>query len=111
MDTGRWGVFVNGSLSDGKRDGSNLERGYDNDGDAVTIGADYRFSNSLIGGVAYGVSQNSISFDGNGDGMDNDATNIMLYGTWYQDAFNVDMVIGSFDSEIETTRKVTIGSS
>ena len=109
VDIGRWGVFVNGSLSDGKRDGTDLERGYDSDADAVTIGADYRFSNTLVGGVAYGISQSSLSFDGNGDGMDNDVTNIMLYGTWYRDAFNVDAVIGTFDSEIETTRQVTVG--
>jgi outer membrane lipase/esterase len=105
-----WGVFINGSLSDGERDGTDLERGYDSDSDAVTIGADYRFSNTLVGGVAYGVSQNSISFDGNGDGMDNDVTNLMLYGTWYRDAFNVDVVIGTFESEIETSRQVTVGA-
>jgi len=107
----KWGFFINGSLTDGKRDSTDLERGYDNDANTVTLGADYRFSRDLIGGVAYGISQSSLEFDGNTDGMDNDMTNIMVYGTWYKDAFNVDVLVGQSTGEIENTRVITVGST
>ncbi len=106
----KWGFFASGSLTDGERDGSNLERGYENDARTATIGADYRFSRNLIGGIAHGINQSSLEFDGNGDGMDNDMSNIIIYGTWYKEAFNVDVLIGSAEGEIETTRQVTVSS-
>ncbi|MBV1919289.1 MAG: autotransporter outer membrane beta-barrel domain-containing protein [Pseudomonadales bacterium] len=106
----KWGFFVNGSLTDGERDGSNLERGYENDASTATIGADYRFSRNIIGGIAYGINESSLEFDGNSDGMDNDMTNVIVYGTWYKEAFNVDVLIGATEGEIETTRQVTVSS-
>ncbi|OUS01821.1 hypothetical protein A9Q81_09645 [Gammaproteobacteria bacterium 42_54_T18] len=106
----KWGFFVNGSLTDGNRDGTDLERGYDNDASTATIGADYRFSRNLIGGIAYGINESSLEFDGNDDGMDNDMTNVIVYGTWYKDAFNVDVLIGAAEGEIETKRQVTVSS-
>ncbi len=106
----KWGFFVNGSLTDGDRDGTDLERGYDNDASTATIGADYRFSRNLIGGIAYGINESSLEFDGNDDGMDNDMTNVIVYGTWYKEAFNVDVLIGASEGEIKTKRQVTVGS-
>ena len=107
----KWGFFINGSLTDGKRDSTDLERGYDNDANTVTLGADYRLTRNLIGGIAYGISQSSLDFDGNNDGMDNDMSNIMVYGTWYKDAFNIDVLVGQSTGEIETTRVISIVSS
>ena len=106
----KWGFFINGSLTDGKRDGTGFERGYDNDANSVTLGADYRFSKDLIGGIAYGISQSSLDFDGNNDGMDNDMTNIIIYGTWYKDAFNVDVLLGQSTGDIETSRLISVGT-
>jgi len=37
-------------------------------------------------------------------------TNVIIYGTWYKEAFNVDVLIGSAKGEIETKRQVTISS-
>ncbi|PCJ45024.1 MAG: hypothetical protein COA99_05895 [Moraxellaceae bacterium] len=104
------GFFINGSLTDGKRDASDLERGYDNEANSVTFGADYRINSNLIAGIAYGVSNSSLEFDDNNDGMDNDMNNIILYGTWYKDAFNVDLVLGASLGEIETTREIAFAS-
>lgn len=106
-----WGFFINGSITDGDRDGTNLERGYDNDANTVTLGIDYRFSRHVVAGIAYGLSESTLEFDGNNDDMDNDITNFMIYGTWYKDAFNVDLLAGTSRGEIETSRNISFVNS
>jgi len=107
-----WGFFVNGSITDGEKDGTDLERGYDTDANTITIGVDYRFSPELIAGVAYGISQSSLDFDGsNDDGMDNDMNNAIIYGTWYKQSFNIDVLVGFSQGEIETSREILLTSS
>ena len=103
----KWGFFVNGSLTDGERDGTALERGYDNDANTLTLGADYRFSRNMVAGIAYGISESSLDFDGNKDGMDNDTNNVIVYGSWYKEAFNVDLLVGTSQGDIETKRVIT----
>lgn len=109
------GLFINGSITDGNRDGTNLERGYDSDANTITFGLDYRFSRNFIAGVAYGISQSTLEFDSagtsNNDDMDNDMTNVIVYGTWYSNAFNVDFLIGSSRGDIETSREISLVSS
>ena len=108
-------LFINGSFTDGNRDGTNLERGYDSDASTVTFGLDYRFSRNFIAGIAYGISQSTLEFDdagSNNDEMENDMTNVIVYGTWYSNAFNVDFLIGSSRGDIETSREITfVGST
>jgi len=110
----RLGLFINGSFTDGNRDGTNLERGYDSDASTITFGLDYRFSRNFIAGVAYGISQSTLEFDDTGtknDDMDNDMTNVIVYGTWYSNAFNVDFLIGSSRGDIETSREIAFVNS
>lgn len=101
-----WGFFINGSITDGKRDGNNLERGFKNTANAVTLGTDYRFSRELIGGIAYGINISDINFDDNDDGMKVNTKNLMLYGTWYKNNSNVDMLIGFSHSNIKSDRYI-----
>lgn len=108
----KWGAFINGSITRGKYDGSNLERRYDNNGNSITAGLDYRFNRGFIGGIAYGVSQSSLAFEGNNDTVDSDMSNILLYGTWFNDKpndkFSVDVVIGIIKGDIKTSREITL---
>ncbi|OUS30636.1 hypothetical protein A9Q99_05480 [Gammaproteobacteria bacterium 45_16_T64] len=107
-----WGFFINGSITDGNKDSTDLEGGYDSDASTITAGVDYRFSSNLIAGFAYGISQSSLEFDGStDDGIDNDMNNAIVYGTWYKGAFNVDLLLGYSQGEIETSREITLVSS
>ncbi len=103
-----WGAFINGSITRGEYDGSNLERRYDNSGNSITAGVDYRFNRGLIGGIAYGVSQSSLEFEGNNDAVDSDMSNILLYATWFKNTFSVDVVIGTIKGDIKTSREITL---
>lgn len=108
----QWGFFINGSISQGEKDGTDLERGYDTNASTVTLGADYRFSPTLIAGIAYGISQSSLDFDGsNDDGMDNDMSNVIVYGTWYKQSFNVDLLLGASQGDIDTSREILLTDS
>jgi uncharacterized protein YhjY with autotransporter beta-barrel domain len=92
---GGGGFFVNGSLRRGSQDVSTLESPFDFRSDSVTAGLDYRFTNHLIFGVALGHSSGNTEFtDGTGR-QDSRGNSISLYGTFYDEAFYVDMM-GTF---------------
>ena len=105
----RLGLFINGSITDGEKDTTSLERGYDLEGDSITLGADYRISNTLVAGVAYGKSDTEIDFTTNNK-MTNEIDNMLFYGSWYKDQFYVDGVVGYASGDIETRRRIQVGS-
>ena len=86
LDLGRWGVFVNGTVTSGDKDRTANEDGFDFDAWSVTLGADYRFRDNLIAGAALGYSKNDTDLDDNGGDLDTEGINLSLYGTYYQDS-------------------------
>ncbi|MDX1693272.1 MAG: autotransporter outer membrane beta-barrel domain-containing protein, partial [Ketobacteraceae bacterium] len=105
----RLGFFINGSITDGEKDTTSLEQGYDLDGDSITFGADYRISNTLIAGVAYGISDTEIEFASDNE-MTNEIDNLLFYGSWFKDQFYLDGVLGYASGDIETKRRIQVGS-
>ncbi len=108
------GFFINGSISSGDKDTTTLEQGYDLEGDSITLGMDYRFDETLVAGVAYGISNNEIEFSQTNQ-INNEINYFQFYGTWYKDAFYVDAVVGYAQGDINTDRRInftgTSGSS
>lgn len=86
MDFGRWSVFVNGSIGVGDKDRTDNVAGYDFDSIALTLGADYRFSDNLVAGAALGYSRNDTDLDANGGDLEADGVSLSLYGTYYQES-------------------------
>ena len=105
----RLGLFINGSITDGEKDTTSLEEGYDLEGDSITLGADYRISDTLVAGVAYGISDTEIEFTSNNE-MTNDIDNLLFYGSWYKDQFYLDGVVGYASGDIETKRRIIVGN-
>ena len=105
----RLGLFINGSITDGEKDTTSLETGYDMDGDSITLGADYRFSDTMVAGIAYGMSETEISFTSNNE-MNNETDNLLVYGSWYKDQFYIDGMVGYASGDIETKRRIAIGA-
>ncbi len=85
LSFGRWGIFINGSYSAGDRDRTQNAAGFDTNAVSITLGADYRFQENLIGGLAFGYTSNNTDLDSNGGSLDIDAYHLSLYGTYYQD--------------------------
>lgn len=86
LDFGRWGVFINGSVSGGDKDRTDNVAGYDFDSISLTLGADYRFSDNLVAGAALGYSRNDTDLDANGGDLETDGFNLSLYGTYYKES-------------------------
>jgi outer membrane lipase/esterase len=106
----RLGFFVNGSVRRGSQDTTTFETPFDYRASTITAGADYRFTDRLIFGVAAGHSNGSTDFTDGSGRLDSRSNSVSLYGTYYQQAFYVD-VIGTFahiDYDADRTTSFTV---
>jgi outer membrane autotransporter protein len=101
----RWGGFIDGSFGYGRKDDTTFssnspgfEDAFDYDGQEITLGADYRFQNSLVVGAIVGYTDKSIDFDSRVsivDGtIDADGYSVMFYGLWENERFFVSASLG-----------------
>lgn len=102
----RWGVFVNGNLNFGKRDGSGQEEGYEFDTSGVTAGVDYRLGDAFVIGGALGWATTDIDFDTQGSQLDLESYSFNLYGTYYRESFYLDTIVTYGVSDLDTDRAV-----
>ncbi|HYE36428.1 autotransporter domain-containing protein [Methylocaldum sp.] len=90
------GVFVQGRFNGGDRDNTGAERGYRFTTGGLTLGADYRLTDQLILGLAFGYDGTSAVFSQNSGAMDTDSYHGSFYGSYYlPEDFYVDW-IGNF---------------
>ena len=78
----RLGGFINGSLVSGEKDRTVNEDGFDISSYELTGGLDYRFTDSLVAGLALGVSALETDVDNDGGGLDANGYDITLYGSY-----------------------------
>jgi outer membrane autotransporter protein len=79
----RLGIFVNGNVDWGNKDGTGNEDGFDFDSVGITAGIDYRFIEGLVVGFALGYGNSDVTIDSNGGDLDATAWNATLYTTYY----------------------------
>lgn len=91
----RLGFFVNGSLRRGAQDTTTYETPFDFRSNSITAGADYRFTDHLIFGLALGHSSGSTDFTDGSGRLDSRGNLVSLYGTYYREALYVD-VMGTY---------------
>ncbi len=107
FDTGRLGIFINGSVSGGDKDRTESEAGFQFDVLSLTMGADYRFSENLVAGLALGYSSNDTDLDDNGGYLDTKGYSLSLYGSWFNDAgYYVDAIITQGWSDYDQMRVI-----
>ncbi|MFT6904381.1 MAG: hypothetical protein ACJAS1_001035 [Oleiphilaceae bacterium] len=104
-----FGFFINGSISIGDKDSSVTERGYDLDSDNYTMGLDYRYSDKLVVGAAYGISASDVEFNSTGDSMENTVNNLFLYGSLFEDNFYLSTTLGYAFGDLDTARRIIFG--
>ena len=109
----RLGVFANGTFSGGDKDATSREAGFDFDTLGATLGADYRFTNNFILGVAFNYLSTSADFDNvsvlstpAGGGVDTDGFGVSIYGTYYLDRFYVDGIVTFGWNDYDTDRRI-----
>ncbi|PWT92014.1 MAG: hypothetical protein C5B54_04225, partial [Acidobacteria bacterium] len=108
------GVFVNGTLTIGDKDATSREAGFDFTSLGATFGADYRFTDNFILGIALSYMSTSADFDKfnilhnpAGGGVDARSFSVSLYGTYYVlEKFYVDGILGFGWNDYDIDRKI-----
>jgi len=77
--TRSWGLFINYGYSDVERDETKRQSGYESDINRITLGADYRLGEFILGGAA---SYSREDQDGDSDVQLDDYT-VVAYGSYY----------------------------
>ncbi|HEU5136369.1 MAG TPA: autotransporter outer membrane beta-barrel domain-containing protein [Steroidobacteraceae bacterium] len=120
----RWGGFLNGAFGYGRKDdttdpfnttgSSGAEDAFDFDGSEITLGADYRLSESTVLGTLLGFSQRRVDFDSAVsivDGtIDTDGSSLMFFAMWENDRFYVSGSLGGQWLEYDFRRRITYPS-
>ena len=103
---GRLGLFINGSLGNGDKDETEFETAYDFELTGVTVGLDYRFTDSMVAGVAIGYATSDTDFD-TGGSLDADGVTGSVFGSWYGERAYVDLIAGYGSQSLDSVRRVT----
>ncbi len=82
---GKLGIFISGDGTFIERDSTELESGYDAAAGGVTAGADYRFSDAFVAGVAVNYSSTDTAFWSSAGGLDTDVLTGTLYASFAPD--------------------------
>jgi uncharacterized protein with beta-barrel porin domain len=109
---GKWGFFLNGHYGTGDRDGTDRENDFDFDRGGITGGVDYRIrENFILGGL---LSYHKIDSEFKksaavpGGGIETDAWGLGAYGTYYQDNYYVDGLIGYNQADYDIARRIRL---
>jgi len=103
---GRLGGFVNGRLTFGDKDATVREQGFDFISGGVTAGADYRFTDNLVLGIALSYTHSHADINFNLGETISDGYGISAYGSYYMGNFYVDGHAGFEWNEYQTERRI-----
>lgn len=105
-DFSRVGIFINADYATGERDESANVDGFEFDTSGLTVGADYRFSNTFVAGIAYHYLDSEADVDRNYGSLDTEGDSLTLYATTYGDNFYLEGSIGLAEYDYDTVRVV-----
>lgn len=106
LESGRFGIFLNGLYTTGDKDSTTNEDGFDFDVYGILAGADYRVTDQLIFGLAVNYQKTDADIDNNAGDTDVDGYGVSLYGTYYYGQFYINGIGTIGRSDYDTTRKV-----
>jgi uncharacterized protein YhjY with autotransporter beta-barrel domain len=86
-DFSRWGFFANGLITRGSFDANQSRPGFDYSGASITAGVDYRFSDTVVAGVALGYNDDSTDLDLDAGKLDVSGYSFSGYVVWYHNDF------------------------
>jgi outer membrane autotransporter protein len=113
----RFGVFLTGNFGWGDRDSSSQITGFDFEGPALSFGADYRVTDQIVVGAAFGYARFEADFDDNanspsGQKFESDTYTFSLYGSYYPtDHIYIDALASIGTGDYEGRRHIVILSN
>jgi outer membrane lipase/esterase len=111
LSEGKLGTFFNVKDGFGSKEATTYESDYRVKSNSVTLGADYRATNSIVVGVALGFGWNKADFSSGGD-LKTDGEMGSLYTSWYGEHQAVDFIatFGTFDNQSRRLVEYTLTS-
>jgi outer membrane autotransporter protein len=103
LDFDRWGFFATGQIGRGQVDAGARSPEFDYDIAGLTFGADYRFNDRLVAGLALGYSDNDAELAGSRGDVATKGWTLSGYATWYSTtAWYVDgtLLLGRLDYDL-----------
>jgi outer membrane lipase/esterase len=79
---GRLSVFLSGDFGRADREQSDFETGYEADSYGGTVGADYRFGDRLVTGLALSFAKSESDYDANAGDLDTDSLTATAYASY-----------------------------
>jgi len=102
----KFGVFGTVQLEDAEKDRTAAEAGFDYSSTALTLGADYAFSNDWFMGAAFGWTGNDLDYTNNDGKVSADIFTFIGYSTYNFNNLSVDIQLGYSGSEIDISRHI-----
>jgi outer membrane autotransporter protein len=103
---GRLGLFLNGNARSGSKATTKNSFAFDIEEHALTAGADYRVTDWLVAGAAYGQGKTKALFDGDLGRLDLNAKGVSLYASVYRSSFYLDILGGYGRTDLTTDRNL-----
>jgi uncharacterized protein YhjY with autotransporter beta-barrel domain len=103
---GRLGLFLNGTFSFGDKDTTSREAGFDFDTYGVTGGADYRFTDNLVLGLAFGYTHTEDDYASARGNMDANAYTFSAFGTYYVGKLYLDGIFSYSWNDFDSARNI-----
>jgi outer membrane autotransporter protein len=100
------GVFLTGKGNWGDFDGTSEQLGFDYGGGGVTGGVDYRFTEQLVAGLAFGWVGSRADFDGSGGHLDQDAFIPSIYASFTDGGFYADGIFSYSYNTFDLERRI-----
>lgn len=110
-DGGKWGLLLTPQYSRSNRPDTDLENGYQASLSGLSLGLDYRYSDSLVLGLALGNTRDRANFNGNAGFLHTGNTTATLYGTWlYSERVALDGYMGYGKLSLDNQRQFSFGT-
>lgn len=104
----KWGLWMRGNYSSGKKDASASSPSFDADQFALISGLDYRLSEKAVVGISMAYGDSSVDFNPRGEGsLDTQSWAVSAYGSVYAaQNFYLDAVFNVSDSDYAADRNI-----
>jgi outer membrane autotransporter protein len=107
-DFQRWGFFASGTIGRGEAEAGSTRPAYDYDINGLTVGLDYRKSDTFIFGAALGYTRQDTELQGAPGQMDMSGWSVSGYATWYRDnSWYTDAVLTWGRNSFDLLRTIT----
>ena len=106
---GGLGLFVNGLGSFGDQRATSREAGFDFHTAGLTLGGDYRVTDNIILGAAFGYLNTKAEFDASAGHLTTNGYSLSAYGTYFlADKMYLDAITTYGWNDYDTTRNTTV---